>query len=233
MVTKGSKSKRKGRKTFKFELAPFSMVLWVFGLFFLLAWIFVLGIFVGRGFLPGAVTALTDLKGQISRLQKMVSDDDDRKSAVSEKPDSDPKLAFYEKLSSKRDEAKKKWHPKKDTGPAREKKVGTDTGSGKTNSTKKELQHSPQTVQKPPQPVGENIQFTVQLASLTDRAGAEKMVRQLGSRGYKATYKTARINGKTYYRISCGKFGNREDAALYAVKIRKKAGLEGFVKKVE
>ncbi len=233
MVTKGSKSKRKDRKTIKFEFAPFSMALWVFGLFFLLAWIFVLGIFVGRGFLPGAVTALTDIKGQISRLQEMVDDEDDRQPAFSEKSDSDPKLAFYEKLSSKKDEAKKQWPPKKAPETGRKEKIAKGTGPSKVNSTKMDGQHPSQTIQKPTQPVGNNIYFTVQLASLTDRAGAEKMVRQLGSRGYKADCRTARIRGKTHYRISCGKFENREDAVLYAVKIRKKAGFKGFVTRVE
>lgn len=233
MVTKGSKSKKKDRKTIKFEFAPFSMALWVFGLFFLLAWIFVLGIFVGRGFLPGAVTALTDIKGQISRLQEMVGNEDDGQPAFSETSDSDPKLAFYEKLSSKKDEAKKQWPPKKDAGTGPKEKSAKSTGPSKVNSTKTDGQHPPKTTQKPTQSVGNNIHFTVQLASLTDRAGAEKMVRQLGNRGYKADCTTARIKGKTYYRISCGKFEKREDAALYAVKIRKKAGLKGFVTRVE
>ncbi len=66
MAKKRSRSKKRSKK-YQIELTPLSIFLWGGCLFFVLAWIFVLGILVGRGFLPGAVTALSDLKDQIGR----------------------------------------------------------------------------------------------------------------------------------------------------------------------
>ena len=226
MATKGSKSKRKTRKTYKFEIAPLSMALWAFGLFFLLAWIFALGIFVGRGFLPGAVTALSDLKGQIRKLQEMVIDDTERGSASIKGSESDPKLAFYEKLSSKREEAKKQWHPKKEAVTAQKETVKPVPKPPARKLIKKDRENPPKTARN-------DTQYTVQLASLKDRAGAQKMIKQLVDRGYKAYYSTAVVKGKTYYRINCGKFGSREEAAMHSVRLGKEAGLKGYVSKVK
>jgi len=209
------------------------MVLWAFGLFFLLAWIFALGIFVGRGFLPGAVTALSDLKGQIGKLQEMVIDDTGGESATVKSSDSDPKLGFYEKLSSKRDEEEKQWHPKKETVPAQKKMAKPVIASPVEKGIKSDRENLPKKVSNPSQAAGNDNQYTVQLASLKDRAGAEKMIKQLVDRGYNAYFYTAKVKGKTYYRVNCGKFKNREEAALHSARLRKEAGLKGYVLKVK
>ncbi|MFH1349780.1 MAG: SPOR domain-containing protein [Pseudomonadota bacterium] len=110
MVKKKFNSNKEKRK-YHIELTPVSIFGWGFGLFFLLSWIFVLGIMVGRGFLPGAVTALTDLKGQISKLQEMVRRNKSNDVIVKREPNPEPKLDFYEKLATKKEEAIKKQLP--------------------------------------------------------------------------------------------------------------------------
>jgi len=200
---------KKRLKRYQIELTSLSIFLWSFGLLFLLSWIFVLGILVGRGFFPDSVTALSDLKGQISKLQEMISRNKSTDSGHNKKPDPEPKLAFYEKLSSKKEEAVK--------GPITESKKGT----GSTNSNRK---------QDVPIPAG---QYTVQIASLREREKAEKMVDRLMDRGYPAYFYEVKINGKVYYRIRCRKFINREEAQHYADKLAKEEGIKGYVTRIE
>jgi len=80
------------------------MFFWGVGLFVLLAWIFVLGILVGRGFLPKGVKALTELKTQITKLQDMVNRKDSTELDQIRKLAKDPEFAFYKELSRKSEE---------------------------------------------------------------------------------------------------------------------------------
>lgn len=107
MARNRHKNKKEGKK-YQIELSPVSLLLWSFGLFFLLSWIFALGVMVGRGFLPEAVTALADLKGQINRLQEIVSRSKQDDAAHTKEKNPEPKLAFYDRLSSKKEETKSK-----------------------------------------------------------------------------------------------------------------------------
>lgn len=232
MAKRKSKSKKRAKK-YRIELASFSIFLWGSGLFFLLAWTFVLGILVGRGFLPGAVTAISELKGQISKLQGMVGNDKSYDMGSSKKPDPDPKLAFYEKLSSKKDEAKEKALPKRKIKRVQRER----TQKQREISLIKPLQM---------QEVGgtENLEgqaeaailvpkYTIQLASLDEQNKAEKMVSQLIDRGHAAYFYRADVKGKTYYRVRCGRFVDKDEARGYARRLEKEEGMKGFVARIE
>ena len=95
----------KGRR-YHFEFSRTSLAFWGLGMFFLLAWIFVLGILVGRGFFPEGVKGLSELKTQIARLQDMLSTKDSSGLEQIKGPDEEPKFAFYDQLSAKRKEGK-------------------------------------------------------------------------------------------------------------------------------
>ncbi len=85
------------------ELNARNVILGGGALLFLLIWIFALGILVGRGFLPGD-QAVGELKDQIGKLQEVIRRDRVQQVEREEPPES-PKLAFYEKLATKKDEA--------------------------------------------------------------------------------------------------------------------------------
>ena len=108
MARKRTKGRKGAKKKYQIEMTSFSIFAWTFCLFFLLTWIFVLGILVGRGFFPGAVTAISDIKGQIGKLQGMVGQNKTPESAPAKKKESDPELAFYDRLSNKKVVAQKK-----------------------------------------------------------------------------------------------------------------------------
>ena len=75
--------------------------------------------------------------------------------------------------------------------------------------------------------------YTVQVASLGEMDKAEKMIKELIDQGHEAYYFEANVEGRTYYRIRCGKFAQREDAVKYAQRLEQETGLKGFVSKVE
>ena len=84
------------------KLSTMGIMLWSGVLLFLLVWIFVLGILVGRGSLPGDIRGVAELKEQIGLLQEMVTREKVEEGGPEEAQAESPKLAFYEKLTTKK-----------------------------------------------------------------------------------------------------------------------------------
>lgn len=204
----------KGKKH-QIQVSSVTLFLWAFCALFFLAWIFVLGVLVGRGFLPGADTALTDLKAQVTKLQEMVARSKRGEQGSLKQEGIDENLAFYERLESKREEAKKKEpSPVPSREGAREgDKAGPQEGKG-----------------RPPTGKGS---YTLQLASLEEKAKAEAMVRDLLARGHEAYFYEVLVEGKTYYRVRCGRFMTREEAGNYGARLLNELRIRGFVSKYE
>lgn len=229
----GSKSKEEVRKRIKLEFTPLSLFFWGFCLFFLLAWIFALGVFVGRGFLPGAVTALTDLKGQMDRLQDMLKKDTTREIEARKQPESDPKLAFYEKLSGKREEVKhqiqadsrvlNQTKKKKDAKSESEISIPVESTKGDSQSSSPGATRLKEDL----------LEYTLQVASLSDSEGAKELINRLLEKGVSAYSYETEVRGRVYYRVRCGRFSSREEAERYAEKLRRDVGIHGFVTKAE
>ncbi|RJR35149.1 MAG: SPOR domain-containing protein [Desulfobacteraceae bacterium] len=244
MARKKSPSAKGNSGKYHLEMSSLSLLFWGFCLCFLLAWVFVLGVLVGRGFLPSAVSTISDLKAQISRLQGIVPHAKTTPPPDTQKIDKDPKLAFYEKLSSKKEEVKKK-------GPREEKAAKPETAAKGPSGAKEERNSISENGSKTPAepkasspaqtadtrqngksagaPAG--VMYTVQLASLEDKAKAEGMVGRLKSVGFDAYSYEVKIKGKTFYRIRSGKFKTREEAGIHARKVAEKAGINGIVSK--
>lgn len=225
MASKKSRSKKRGKK-YQIELTSLSTFLWGIFLFFLFAWVFVLGISVGRGSLPKVVTNLSSyIKGVMGKPAETIlrpSKSYHIKSPKKSKPD--PKLAFYEKLSIKKEEVKKKSQPKQ-TGENQ----NTDPLRRKDDVTQK----APPEPKTQPDQWTDSTRYTVQLASLSDGDKAEKMSKQLLNQGYPAYFYEVKVKGKTYYRVRCGKFTNKEDARNYAEKLARNEGIKGFIARTE
>jgi cell division septation protein DedD len=225
MAKKRSKSKKKGGKKYQIEMTSLSVFLWSFCLFFLLAWIFVLGILVGRGFLP-------DLKIKISKLEDMINHDRPKRLDSQKKADADLELSFYEKLSNKQIEEKKEAAPKKRETPqkAPPKKEIVRPEREKDQRPAGDLKKLPE---ESPKSSPSELEYTIQLASLGDRNKAKALIKDLIDRGYPAYFYEVRVKGKYYYRVRCGKFANRKEAGKYAGKLEREAGIKGFVSRLE
>ncbi|MBU2497426.1 MAG: SPOR domain-containing protein [Proteobacteria bacterium] len=232
MAKEGPKSKKSSKKKVQIQMTSFSILLWGICLFFLLGWIFLLGILVGRGFLPATVPGISELKDQINKLQEMITSNKTSGTKPNKKEEVDPKLAFYERLSTKKDEASHK----------EEESAKTQIGSAEKPQQKKmvDVKKEPNLKEgaKPPKREPESVAapggvFTVQLASLEEKSGAERMIKVLSEKGYEAYYYEAVVRGKTYFRIRCGRFTNRDEAEAFAKKLAVGAGVKGFVTGVE
>jgi len=223
------------KKRYRIELSSFSLLLWCFCALFFMAWIFVLGVLVGRGFLPGADSALADLKTQVAKLQEMVTKSKRGEQGSQPKETIDETLAFYEKLESKKDQAKTKEHDlltskegtRQGTPEAAKRDLPKKNGNTRMETPK------PRSGEPPTTPPAGKGGFTLQLASLEEKAKAEAMVRDLISKGHDAYFSEARVKGKTYYRVRCGRFTTREEADVYAAGLLNALKIRGFIIKFE
>lgn len=242
----------RGRK-YQIELSSASVFFWGVCFLFFMGWIFVLGILVGRGFLPGANTALADLKTQVTKLQEMVARNKrvDQKSQA--KDDIDSKLGFYDTLESKKED-KKKPFPEVPPEPSKSEKAAKPSDRAladvKTDIAKKEATAKKQDAAKnaglekkvkepepeavPPVEKGPGaFRYVIQIAALDEKAKAEDMVSKLSQRGVDAYLQETVVKGKQYYRVRCGKFMTKEEATLYGSKLPKEAGKSWRVVSVE
>jgi len=92
----------------RIELSTTGVVLWSGVLLFLLVWIFALGILVGRDSLPGEIRGVSELKEQMARLQDMVRREKGEEEDSGATPAETPKLAFYDTLATKKEEARER-----------------------------------------------------------------------------------------------------------------------------
>ena len=249
-----SGSKKKAKKKFTIEMTSLSVGFWSFGLFFLLVWIFVLGILVGRGFLPGGVTTFSGLKDQLIKVQDFVGRNQARDKRTQKKSEPDPKLLFYEKLSSKKGEVKQEPPPQRNPGKPKiaekttpEKKSPalkpledriavkkSETSPEETGSHGvKERKNGDGARKNRDNPAFPKMRYTVKLASMGEKGSAEEMIDGLIKRGFPAYHYEVKVDGRTFYRVRCGRFTTREKAEEFLKKLKKKAGVKGFVSSLE
>jgi cell division septation protein DedD len=204
---------------YRIEFTRLSLFLWGGGFLFVLLWIFVFGILVGRGSLPNTVTALSDIRTQLNVVLEMVSRDRSKDLEPSKEPEPAPELAFYEDLPSKKEDEKETWTPKKRVAIPK-------TSIPETRAQQQSA--SP----NPTHPKIADAQYTVQIASLEEKAKADKVVKELEQDGYSAYIREREVNGKTYYRVNCGIFTQKGAAEDYAEELFKKRGDKGLVMKL-
>jgi cell division protein FtsN len=241
---------RKKPKKFKIELTILSAGGFGILLFGLLFYIFYLGILVGRGFFPEEITTISEWKNQIKKLPEIVGTREEYKDIKPVDQEKDPELAFYEKLNSKKDEVKRtnipekkekaqdeitlyKDPPEKKTSEEMTEKAVTDTVQEKVTAQKETPAKIEELKVNPPPVKDDELQYTVQIASLPEKERAEKLIKSLVEEGYDAYYYTAEVRGKNYYRVRVGRFDDRKSALEYSKKLEEETGHKGFVSKVE
>ena len=220
MVRKKPSSKGNKAK-YQIEMSSLSIFFWGFCLCCLLAWVFVLGVRVGRCFLPSGAT-LADLRTQVGKLvpHGKVSSQEQPKVGT------DPKLEFFDTLSSKKEEVKKR-------APAEEKRKVEVPAKPQPERKEPAAPLAIRTAEKPAAektPVnGAGGLYTVQLASLEDKGKAEGLVRRLKEKGFDAYSYEVKVQGKMFYRIRSGRFKTREEAGIHAKKVAEKAKINGGI----
>jgi len=217
MMAKSQKKKKPRTLTLTARASFF----WGLCLFFLLAWIFVLGIFVGRGFFPDGVKNISELKSQIAKLQGMLLHKDVPEPEPAKTNFEDPKLAFYENLSIKKKEVARKGQFVEKTRKEGEPKAVNHEKTVAHPSSPKQIRAT------------SGYRFTVQVASLDSSDKAKALIKRLSDKGFQAYYYEARVKGKSRYRVRSGRFVTTGDAEQYAKKIFNILNIKGFTIKID
>jgi len=194
------KSVPKIRKRYAFRPTLSTLLLLCFGVLFLLAWAFTLGVMVGRNLLPLPFSTL-------SRTEETAAEERKETTADHFEPIKEEDLTFYDQLVAKEERAKKvvTAEPPASARLIKEKKTPL-RGTG-------EKSHG----------------YSVQIAALQDKGKTVEMVERLAGLGYPAYYRQAVINGETFYRVRCGPFNTVEEARDYAKRLTARDGFEPFI----
>jgi len=221
---------------------------WVVAVFFISAWMFGIGVLVGRGTSP--------LKIDISELQKklQIARSELKKKEreqIPQKPDpakTKPELNFYESLKKNGDDVDIPEAPQppiveKQIDPAPPKTPAKPRKESKKRLTKTREKVTEQAVpaekepaekSKPPPAPESMVQpnakpYTIQVAAFKAAADADKLVAELKQKGFFAYRAIGKIPGKgIWYRVRVGEFNTKAEAGSTIVKL-KKAGKKPII----
>lgn len=188
------------------------LVLWICLLFFVSAWMFVLGIFVGRGTAPVKFD-IEKLQRELAALKETMIKKELRRYNIGSNTDQNKtKMEFYETLKGSKGEAKLKAElPVKKTAPTPEKIASKPI---QTDRSKKIEAVKKQTISDLNKNRDDQKPFTIQVASLKDPSLADKMVETLIKKGYPAYRSIGKIPGRgIWFRVRVGAFKNKAEAA--------------------
>ena len=242
--------KKNKRKTQEFK-KPFLVLNrrklfgWGVAIFFLCAWMFVLGVLVGRDTAP--------VKFDIQKLKQKISDT--RSQAQTVPPEKttreevtvkdETKLGFYERLPEDQQDIKvpeikkKAADQQKSTGssdvktpdastqkPVQKTKTKKASESKVAATQKKKKAPTAVTPKKPSGPV-----YTVQAAAVKKMEDADQLVTKLKKKGYPAYRAIGKVPDKgIWFRVRVGKYQSRTEAKKTQQKLRK-LGLKPIIVK--
>lgn len=180
------------------------------------AWMFALGVLVGRGTAPVDFD-IKALESELASLRQAVLEKEKLRFRISEETAKNAdQLEFYENL--------KKSAPERTPAPTKKNTVKPEPTAQKAGEKKKAPAPAPIDNPAPAQKLAEKPQtgspaepaekpYTVQVASLKEAKTADALVDQLRAHGYPAYRERAEIEGKgTWHRVRIGSFSGPSDA---------------------
>ncbi len=199
-MTNKKSSSKKIKKRYMFRPTLGSLFLFCFGLIFVLAWVFCLGVIVGKNFLPTTFDTF-------SRTKETVVEVEEEKTTDHVEPIKEEELTFYNQLVNKKERAKKDVTSQVSVKEPVRKRKQTQVWQGEEDSR----------------------HYSVQVIALKDKEKTEQMVERLSRLGYQAYYYQTLINGETLYRVRCGPFYTIREAKKYAKRLADREGLKPFI----
>jgi cell division protein FtsN len=230
---KKQKKKELGKKPF-LVLTRRAIAAWIFVIFVISAWMFGLGVWVGRGTVP--------VKFDVAKLQEKLkgaggtdtgAKDSERKKESALKDET--KLDFYEALPQNREdtkvpELKKPKAPATKTAPETKKKKVAPPKAKSAQPAKKNIKPEPKVVQKtPPKKAVATVakaspatkKYTIQVASVKTAEDADRLVAGLKKRGYASYRVIAKVPNKgIWFRVRVGHYSSKADAARTLAKLK-------------
>ncbi|MBW2639988.1 MAG: SPOR domain-containing protein [Deltaproteobacteria bacterium] len=208
------------KKNSSTQLTRKGLTLWIFLTFFACAWMFVLGIFVGRETVPVKFN-MEKLENELAALKEAVIKKElDRYKIDPNSEDNKTKMEFYEALKNTGQEERLKADiPKNNPKPLHKKIVSTAKKPAVSKHTVTAPKAKTAAVTKS---VENNKNFTIQVAAFKDLKVADNLAAKLKKRGYPAYRSMGKVPGKgIFYRIRIGSFKNRTDAGVVFNRLKK------------
>ena len=207
------------------------IAMWLLILLFVAAWMFALGIFVGRKSVPVAFD-IDKFQKELAGL-KQADIEKQRRHAKIDSDAANGKINFdyYDKLKDSKNINKRKPAPvKPKTKPLPEKTIKiTKKKVVKTQTAKTSKMPQKKKVIKPERKKKGEKTLTIQTASLKDSNDADRMVAELKKKGYEAYKAMAVVPDKgIWFRVKVGYYENSAEAAD-TLKRLKKDGLDAFL----
>ena len=233
-MSKAGKPKGK-KKVFHFELSRLALAGWCIGLLVALLWMFVLGVFVGKGITPANINLAEIKKRMIDQgvwpgSGEAVQEEGSTRTTNTMKKIPLKDLEFYEKLAQKKKESLQESTPEQTT-PKDEPAAPAETHPQPVATTPAK----PPSASSKPAAVSKEEKlstgnFTVQLASFRDQNSAKKFAAQFKDLKPKVTVRTVDLPGKgRWYRVQVGQLSSRDEATALADRLAKKYQLKAFV----
>ncbi|MDX1709422.1 MAG: SPOR domain-containing protein [Desulfobacterales bacterium] len=202
---------------------------WLVLIFFVCAWMFVLGILVGRGTAPVKFD-LASIEQKIVAPQKAEPIKPDQKrpqkdaAAVKDKT----KLDFYEALKEDKEDTKVSVRPE----PTPVERQAEDPADKAPEPLKKTKEPEPSELpqQKTPPKKQDAVAqtntagptYTLQAASVRNAGDADRLIQKLKKRGYPAYRSMAKVPGKgTWFRVRVGSYKSKSEARATLDKLKK------------
>jgi cell division septation protein DedD len=229
----GTKKNRKKEPEFK---KPFIVLTrrkiagWLSLIFFLCAWMFILGVLVGRGTAPVRFD-ITALEQKLADAAKADSAEQPEMPAQNDEltVKDQTKLDFYEALKENKEDVKPPplHQPKADEREPE--KTVEKTAPQKPEATKPDVIPQKQEI-KPGQEKAAGVAklnsagptYTIQAASVRDAKDADRLVEKLKKAGYPAYRAIGKVPGKgVWFRIRVGEYKGKAEAKVVMDKLKK------------
>ena len=205
---------------------------WLVAIFFVCAWMFAIGVLVGRGTAP--------VKFDIAELQrKLAAAGANLKEAGPEDPRKEPEIAkdkteleFYEALKKDREDTEIPEVPSSPTMKKEMEAPPAEKPSPKKKVSLKRLTRTrPKVAQKaqPPRAEPATKSYTIQVAAFKAVGDADKLVAELKQKGFSAYRKITKIPDKgIWYRVRVGAYHSKAEARKTLANL-KGIGMQGVL----
>lgn len=221
------------KKKKQLELKGHGTLIWVCMIVFSSAWMFVLGVFVGRGTAPVHFD-IEKLQKELIALKETVIKEEQRRFKVYTEAAAKKNLRFYEALKEPKPEAELRPRIPEQTAQISEEDIsqeetvsrrqvarpGPERPATKTPGTDASVPRPPEATQG---------KLSIQVASLKEAEAADRLVAGLKEKGFAARRTVGKVPGKgIWHRVRVGRFATGEDAKSTLEQL-KKEGLDAFV----
>jgi cell division protein FtsN len=226
------------KKRFFIELSRSQMFLSITGALFILCWIFILGIFVGRGYVSDTITrTFTDKIQKLQEEKKVLMEKylgQEKKANIPQEEILNPPLEFFNKPSPKETVATRQTAPKPTPKPSTMEVKNGLSGKPDSLETKNEAKAPPVDTKvskipsvetKDTKPSQKNLTesdgFVVQIGSYREEPTAQSSIKRLSEKGYQAQLRIKDIpqRGGKWYRVQIGPFKNRLEAEKALIRL--------------